>query len=130
MNHLILAHAIFAILLASGCNADVGFQFGVYNTSGGDLTDVSITFTDGIARPIGVLSDDATKTMLLPGSVPDVADLTWTDAKKVVHKQRLRITPLPPPTAGSFDGNIRNFFFVIQPDGAVKVVGHDPRFTG
>jgi len=129
----------FAILGASSCQIErefeKGFEFGVYNLSGGNLTDVATTFPpDGNAHGtwrMGVLSASAIATIsTIPGAVPDKAEVTWTDAANVVHKERVQIRPLPPPTATSYNGTDREIYFVIQPDNTVKIVYHDPRFTG
>ncbi len=62
------------------------------------------------------------------GPVPDSADVTWTDGHGTVHRQHVKITPLPRPTSTSYNGRDRMICFVIHSDGTVSMIYHDPLF--
>ena len=130
VNYPILFNIIIVPFLLSGCHRDNYFEFGVYNTSGADLTDVAVIFSDSNGEQrIGVLGSTGLKSMTgLSGPVPASADVTWSDKLNVAHRQHVKITPLPAPTATSYNGSFRSIYFRIEPDGSVKFVNHDPRF--
>jgi len=58
-----------------------GFGIGVANRSGSDIPSVTVTFLGhGGTWPIGYASNGGVKGVgNIPGSVPDSADVTWTD---------------------------------------------------
>jgi len=108
-----------------------GFGFGVANRTGLQIPSVTVSFIGhGGIWPIGVVSNGGEAVVGgLPGSVPDSADVTWTDIWGLNHKQHVQITPLPPPTRTSFAGSARFIYFVIDSHGVVTVLYHSPLFA-
>jgi hypothetical protein len=114
------------LVAAAGCGGRHEiYGFGLEFPPGVDRA-VSVRFSDGNGWPP---VDNGGTIEMIPGPVPDWAEISWTDAAGHQHKQHIQLAPLPPPTATSYNGSERMVYFVIQKDNTVKFVNHEPEFT-
>jgi hypothetical protein len=123
---LVISVGAAFLVIVAGCNVvGPGYSFGV--SSPVVAKQVVVTFPGRGVWPVGDTMEMRTVSGL-PGLMPDMADIAWTNPAGVRHSQQVKITPLPPPTSSSYVGNERIVFFVIGSD-TVKVMYHDPDFA-
>jgi hypothetical protein len=112
---------VFSVL---GCEQNAksrAFGIAIANFSGGEISPISVSLTGGATWPFGVVSINGEKVVDgIPGTAPASADVTWTDAVNIGHKQHVNISP--PSSASDY----RVVFFQIQPNGSVTVSVHAP----
>lgn len=108
------------------------FRFDVCNQSGHLVTNVKLGFggNAGSYALGGIGADRDAGEATIPASLPDSADISWTNSHGVTRNQHLLITQPPADAAISPPGSgTPSIYFILDPDGTASVSYHDPRAT-